>query len=74
MAKCNKVLSFCEIIAVNHGVLDTALFLINRYDFQLFDSIIIASALDGNCSVLYSEDLQHNQLIEDRLTVINPFK
>lgn len=73
LQKFNKVLSYCKITPVSHVTMETALFLINRYDFQLFDSIIVASALDANCSTLYSEDLQHNQLIENRLTIINPF-
>lgn len=73
LEKCNKTLSFCEIIPVNQKTLESALLLIKRYDFQLFDSIIIASALAANCSILYSEDLQHKQLIDNRLTIINPF-
>jgi predicted nucleic acid-binding protein len=44
-----------------------------RYDFQFFDAIIIASALLSNCDILFSEDLQHKQLIENKLTIINPF-
>jgi predicted nucleic acid-binding protein len=27
----------------------------------------------AGCETLYSEDLQHNHLIEDRLRVTNPF-
>ena len=73
LEKCNKVIAQCEIIPMSQEIMDRALFLINRYDFQLFDSIIIASALEANCNILYSEDLQHNQLIENRLTIINPF-
>ena len=33
----------------------------------------IDSNLESECPILYSEDLQHNQLIENRLRVINPF-
>ena len=73
LEKCNRVIARCEIISVGNETLATALFLIDRYDFQIFDSIIVASALEANCEVLYSEDLQHNQLIENRLTIINPF-
>jgi predicted nucleic acid-binding protein len=42
--------------------------------YSYWDSLIIASALKNNCSICYSEDMQHGQLIEDRLKVINPFK
>lgn len=44
------------------------------YGYSFWDSMIIASALYNNCSVLYSEDLQHNQIIEGQLRIINPFK
>ena len=44
-----------------------------RYHFFFYDSLIIAAALEANCTTLYSEDMQHEQIIEERLTVRNPF-
>jgi predicted nucleic acid-binding protein len=44
-----------------------------RYGFSFYDSLIIAAVLENNCTILYSEDLQHNQVIEQRLRIINPF-
>ena len=44
-----------------------------RYQFSFYDSLIISAALDSNCNILYSEDLQHNQIIDGVLTIINPF-
>jgi len=44
-----------------------------KYQFSYYDSLIIASALQNECSFLYSEDLHHNQKIENTLTIINPF-
>ena len=44
-----------------------------KYEFSYYDSLIIASALQNECSILYSEDLHHNQKIEKTLTIINPF-
>jgi len=43
-----------------------------RYGYSYWDSLIIAVALQSNCSILYSEDMQHDQLIEGKLRVINP--
>jgi len=45
----------------------------DRYRFSFYDSLIIAAALESNCTTLYSEDLQHGQVIEKSLTVCNPF-
>ena len=44
-----------------------------RYKYSFYDSLIIAAALEGNCNILYSEDLHHEQKIES-LTIINPFR
>lgn len=45
-----------------------------QYGFSYWDSLIVASALEADCTVLYSEDMQHKQIIENCLTIINPFK
>ena len=44
-----------------------------RYGFSFYDSLIISAALSAGCSLLYSEDMQHNQMIEKKLKIINPF-
>jgi predicted nucleic acid-binding protein len=43
-----------------------------KYPFSWYDSIIVAAALQSQCQILYSEDLQHKQEIESVL-VENPF-
>jgi predicted nucleic acid-binding protein len=45
-----------------------------RYKFSFYDSLIIAAALESNCSILYSEDLHNGQLINGSLRIVNPFK
>lgn len=53
--------------------LKTACQIAEKYQFSFYDSLIIASALECGCYTLYSEDLQHGQIIEDKLKIINPF-
>lgn len=43
-----------------------------RYSYSYWDSLILASSLENSCSILYSEDMQHGQLIENKLKIINP--
>ncbi|MBV8512861.1 MAG: PIN domain-containing protein [Xanthobacteraceae bacterium] len=43
-----------------------------RHNFSIYDSLIVAAAQHTGCAVLYSEDLQHNQRL-DQLTIRNPF-
>ena len=70
---CSDDLEGCNIHSVTLSTLRLARNLISIYDFQLFDSIIVASALEAGCEILYSEDFQHNQLVENQLKIINPF-
>lgn len=44
-----------------------------RYGFSYFDALIIASARLAGCKMLYSEDLQHRQILDDELVILNPF-
>lgn len=52
---------------------DAALRIAAKYGFAFYDALIAAAALEAECTVLYSEDLQDGQVIEERLTVRNPF-
>ena len=70
--QCADLLKDCDIIPTSHQTLMDAANIINKHNFQIFDSIIIASALHANCSVLYSEDMQHGFVIRN-MTVLNPF-
>ncbi|WPL16495.1 putative nucleic-acid-binding protein, contains PIN domain [Thiorhodovibrio winogradskyi] len=62
----------CEIHPSNATQHLLASKLRQSHRFSYWDSLIVAAALDAGCSALYSEDMQHGQIIDDRLTVINP--
>lgn len=50
----------------------TGMRLCERFGFSIYDGTMIASALEGGCRILYTEDLQHGQEIEG-LRIVNPF-
>ncbi len=52
---------------------DMALQIAARHRHQIFDSLVIAAALQGSCRTLYSEDMHDGQVIEG-LTIRNPFR
>ncbi len=56
--------------ATHEAALDIAL----RYRFGFYDALIVAAALEGGCELLLSEDLQHGQIIDGRLTIHDPFR
>jgi len=55
-------------VALFHQAIDIA----GRWKYPFYDSLIIASALQAECSILYSEDLQTGQKIGN-LRIVNPF-
>jgi predicted nucleic acid-binding protein len=63
-----------QIAIVSPKTIQNALILAQRYQYHYFDSLILASALEVGCNRLYSEDLQNGQVIDNKLTIINPFR
>ena len=51
---------------------DAALRIVSVYGYHIYDSLIIAAALESGCHTLFSEDMRDGQLI-DGLTIRNPF-
>jgi len=43
------------------------------YGYHIYDALVAAAALEAGCTILYSEDFQNGQLIDERLVVRNPF-
>ena len=65
--------SLLNIVSFDISTQIKALRLKERYKLQYFDSLIISTALENKCSILYSEDMQHEIVIDNRLKIINPF-
>jgi predicted nucleic acid-binding protein len=40
--------------------------------YSFYDSLIVAAAAQAGCNILYSEDMQHGQLVAG-LRILNPF-
>lgn len=61
-----------DVLPLDEATLDRAAVAI-RYQLSHWDALIVASALLAGCDTLYSEDLQHGQVFDEQLTVVNPF-
>jgi predicted nucleic acid-binding protein len=68
-----QLVNSIEVVSVSKNIVMDSYSIKNKYRYSYWDSLIISSALQSNCTVLYSEDLQHNQKIEKQLSIINPF-
>ncbi len=68
----NDILApLCEIFP-SIDFYSQALQIKERWQYSLYDSLIVTAALQANCTILYSEDMHHGQAI-NQLTIANPF-
>ena len=63
----------CEVVPLTVEVHAEGIKIAERHGFSIYDSLIIAAALTTGCKVLYSEDMQDQQVI-GTVTISNPFK
>ena len=63
----------CAVEPISVETHDRGLAVFERYRFSLYDSMLVATALISGAKILYSEDLQNGQIIDDQLRVTNPF-
>lgn len=69
----SMVRTACEVVDVQIETHLLGLNIAERYGFSIYNSMIVAAALQAGCDVLYSEDMQHGQSIDGLLTIINPY-
>lgn len=72
-AKVTKgIAAIASIAPLDFKVYQDAFRIRGKYNISFWDSLIVASALENKCTVLYSEDMQHGLLIDNKLKVVNP--
>jgi predicted nucleic acid-binding protein len=69
----DTIRAVCKVEPVTLATHDLGLSINERYGFSLYDSMLVSAALIANAKDLYSEDLQHGQIIDNRLRILNPF-
>lgn len=62
-----------EVQALTLTLSKIALALRQKYRFSWFDALIVASALEAGCKVLFTEDMQDGLVVEGALVISNPF-
>lgn len=70
----SEVSSDFNVFVNKPDTIERACQIADKYKYSFYDSLIIAAALSSNCKILYSEDMQDGQAIENSLKIINPFK
>lgn len=73
-ANLRAIFARTRLQPANAEMLSGALDLRNRYAFSFWDCQIAAAALQARCSILLTEDMQHGQVLDKRLRVVNPLR
>jgi predicted nucleic acid-binding protein len=60
------------VIPVTSATHNLGLRIAQAYGYHIYDSLMLAAALEASCTVFYSEDMHDGQIIEN-LTIRNPF-
>lgn len=63
----------CQVLPLTPRVHDRGLDLLDAHSLSLYDAMIVAAALEADCRTLWTEDLQHGQVVDQQLTLRNPF-
>lgn len=66
--------SFCKVLPLILATHESGLALARDYGFSLYNAMVVASALEAGCPVLWSEDFQDGWRVNDALTIRNPFR
>lgn len=65
--------SLCHVEPLTVQTHDQGRALAQRYQLNIYDALIAASALNASCRILYSEDTHDGLLIEEQVRICNPF-
>jgi predicted nucleic acid-binding protein len=68
----STIRAVCTVKPLDVETHELALDMAERRYFSIYDGLIVAAAMRASCKVLYTEDLQHGQMI-DKLQILNPF-
>ena len=63
----------CCVVELTKSDLLMASQLRQKYSLSFWDSTIMAAVLSADVPILYSEDMQHGLIIEEKVQIRNPF-
>ena len=69
----SEIIGITDIVSEDIELIFASFDIHKRYGFSFYDSLIISAAINSKCQVLLSEDIQDRQIINGKLTIINPF-
>jgi len=68
-----NIRAFLMVQPVTVATHEAGIEIAGHYRLSVYDSMIVASALQTECETLWSEDMQDGMMLEGRLRIVNPF-
>jgi predicted nucleic acid-binding protein len=68
-----QVRAVCHVTPLTVETHERGLQVAEHLGLSVYDGMIVASALLSGCAILYTEDLQTGRIIDQQLTIRNPF-
>lgn len=62
-----------KTVVIDGEIILEAIDIHNKYKYSFWDSMIIASAIEGGANIIFSEDFSNSHIIKD-IVIKNPFK
>lgn len=57
----DELSTYCIVKGITVRTIQSAIKIAEKYRYSYYDSLVMASALEDQCKILYSEDMQHGQ-------------
>ena len=70
----SEIIDVAEVANEEIRLIFAAFDICKRYKLSFYDSLVVATAINSKCQMLFSEDMQDGQTIDDKLKIVNPFK
>jgi predicted nucleic acid-binding protein len=67
----DEISSACQVTHITENTIKKALFLHEKYKYSYYDCLMLAAAIESNCEMIFSEDMQNGQIVENTLTIKN---
>ena len=64
----------CLVQYVSEDTITNALDFNKQYGYSYYDCLMLVSAFESNCDVIFSEDMGDGHVINNKLKIVNPYK
>ncbi len=67
-----NIYEYYQVVPIDEETIIEASILRSTHQLSYWDSLVVVSAIASKCTILYSEDMQHNQIVQG-IKIVNPF-